>query len=448
MAAASACAPKTVPAPLVVATPKFPDFLTPAVPPALVGSRAAQNQERGWRFLQAGDFENAKRELALALETAPAFYPADAALGYVELARKDATAALPHFDRALERQADYTSALAGRGQALIALDREAEALAAFEALLAADPSLGDIQRRVEVLRFRGVEQNLAAARQAARSGRLDDAVRGYMTAIASSPDSAFLYRELALIERQMGDRDRALEHLGKAVALDSSDASSLAQIGELLEARGDLEGALSAYTSALAIEPSRGVEARRDALVASAERARLPEEYRAIDSAPEITRADLAALIGVKLDPLLQAAQLPDAVLITDVGTSWAVTWIMAVARAGVMDPYDNHAFEPQTLVRRVDLARAVSGLLAKIGATRPAQARVWETARVVFPDLATTHLAYQAASAAVASGAMKAGSDGSFQPSRPVTGSEASEAIDRLQALADLPSGGTGPRR
>jgi len=315
-------------------------------------------------------------------------------------------------------------------------------------VLATDPSLGDIQRRVEVLRFRGVEQNLAAARQAARSGRLDDAVRGYMTAIASSPDSAFLYRELASVERQQGDRDSALEHLRKAVALDSSDASSLAQIGELLEARGDLEGALSAYTSALAIEPSRGVEARRDALVASAELARLPEEYRAIDSAPQITRADLAALIGVKLDPLLRAAQLPDAVLITDVGTNWAVTWIMAVARAGVMDPYDNHAFEPGTLVRRVDLAQAVSGLLTKIGATRPAQARGWETARVVFPDLATTHLAYQAASAAVASGAMKAGSGGSFQPSRPVTGSEASEAIDRLLALADLPPGGTGPRR
>src|SRR5205807_5563588 len=111
-------------------------------------------------------------------------------------------------------------------------------------------------------------------------------------------------------------------------------------------------------------------------------------------------------------------------VVVTDVGPHWAEAWIRAVARAGVVEPYANHTFPPQAAVRRADLAQAVRGLLARIGT--PAEVRTWDNARPPFSDLSTGHLAYPAASAAVASGVMTAGDDGSFQPSRPVTGAEA----------------------
>src|SRR5205807_2466419 len=131
-----------------------------------------------------------------------------------------------------------------------------EAVAAFEAALAVDPSLTDLRRQVEVLRFRGLERDLAAAREAARTGRSEEATRAYEAAVARSPDSAFLYRELAAVERQAGAIDQALSHFRKSVELDPGDASSLAQIGELLELRGDVEGALAAYTGSLALESS------------------------------------------------------------------------------------------------------------------------------------------------------------------------------------------------
>src|SRR5207245_9608581 len=108
--------------------------------------------------------------------------PAEAPLGYVALARKDARAALPHFDRAVEQQHDYVPALIGRGETLLALNRQPDALDAFEAAVAADPSLTDLKRRVEVLRFRELEQDLAGAREAVRSARMDEAVRAYNSA--------------------------------------------------------------------------------------------------------------------------------------------------------------------------------------------------------------------------------------------------------------------------
>jgi tetratricopeptide (TPR) repeat protein len=400
---------------------------------------AAAAASRGWAFLQSGEFRTAEREFASALKAQPAFYPAETSLGYLELARKDAKAALPHFDRALELngQKDDVSPFLGRATALMALNRESDALSALESALAVDPSQTELARRVEVLQFRNVERGIGRAREAARAGRLDEAAQAYATAIAGSPDSAFLYRELAAVEKQQGNTDAALEHFRKAVSLDP-DAKTLAQIGELLDAGGDFDAALKAYEDAAVIEPSADLEKRLDEVRAKIALARLPAEYRAIDQAVQVTRADLAALIGIRLGGMLTGARRGDAALITDVRNNWAATWIMSVARAGVMEPFSNHAFQPRTVIRRTDLAQAVARLLARIATQSPARARAWESARLKFSDLSPSHLAYPAVSIAVASGVMKTAGDNAFQPSRAVTGAEAIEAIARIQALAE----------
>jgi tetratricopeptide (TPR) repeat protein len=434
----SACAPKVVTVPTVT-TPKYPDFTQPTVPAAFANSPVADTLSRGWAYLQTGDLKTARREFSNALAASPAFYPAETSLGYVELAQKDANAALPHFDRALERARNDVPALLGRGQALVALNRESDARAAFEAALAADPSLSDVRRRVEVLTFRSIEQTIAKARQLARQGKVDEALEAYTTAIGNSPDSPFLYREIAALERQKGNTEAALADFRKAVALDSSDARSLAQIGEILETRNDLDGAEKAYNDSLALEPNADLEKRRDAVRERALMEKLPPEYRALDQAPQVTRGDLAALIGIKLAPLLTARR--DGVLITDTRNHWAASWILAVARAGVMEPYANHAFQPRTVVRRADLAQIVARLLTKIGAQHPNQAKVWTSARMTFSDLPASHLAYVPASAAVAAGVLTLAPESAFQPARPVTGAEAIEAVAKLEALAGLPA-------
>jgi tetratricopeptide (TPR) repeat protein len=434
---AAACAPKTTPLP-VVTSPRFPDFVAPAVPVAFANTPWAERLVRGWTFLQAGDASNADREFSIALKAEPSFYPAEIGLGYVRLAGRDPKAALVYFDRVLDRQSD-ASALVGRGVANLGLNREADALAAFEAAVAADSSLTQIAQRVEVLRFRSVEQRLAEARAAAGSGRLDEAVRAYTAALASSPGSPFLYRELAAVERLRGDPTAALGHYRTAVDLDPADVESLTGIGEILEAAGDFDGAVAAFTGALAIESGGELQAKLDGARGRAELSRLPAEYRAIDNSPEITRGELAALIGVRLAALLQSDLRPDTEPITDVRADWAAPWILSVARAGVMEPFANHAFQPAATIRRIDLAQAVERLLARIAPLRPEQARLWDSASVQFTDLATGHLAYPAASAAVASGVLTTASDGTFQPSAIVSGEQAMDAIRRLEDLAGL---------
>ncbi len=253
----------------------------------------------------------------------------------------------------------------------------------------------------------------------------------------SSPDSPFLYRELAAVERQQNKTDAALEHFRSAVVLDPTDARSLVQIGDILAARGDYDVAIQAYSEAAGLEPNPDVDRKIEETRGRVALAKLPAEYRAIQEAPQVTRADLAALIGIRLAQLLQGTQRADAALITDVRNSWAQTWIMAVARAGVIEPFANHQFQPRSLVRRADLAQAMARLLSRVATERPAAGKTWESARLRFSDLAPSHLAYPAASVAVAAGVMKTAADNAFQPSRPVTGQEAVDAISKVEALA-----------
>ena len=435
------CAARVVPPPTVTA-PRFPQFIAPDVPAELASTLQAWSHDRGWRFLQAGDLRNAENEFGLALRS-PEFYPSWAGRGYLQLAREEPRVALESFDRALSIRGDYLSALVGRGEALLLLDRDSDAIAAFERALAANPSLTDVRRRVEVLRFQSLERDLAAARQAAQSGRSDEAVRLYQAAISASPDSPFLYRELGLIEVQRGEGDAALEHFRRAVELDPSDAASLGQMGRLFEQRDDLAEALRLYDEALALEGNAELSRRRDSVRERVELAKLPDEYRAIPASPEITRGDLAALIGVRLGPALGAAR--DGTVVTDIRNHWAGTWILPVVNAGVMRAFDNHTFLPREIVERAEFAETVARLLADLAPQE--RIREWRSAAVRFSDVPTGHLAYQAASLAVASGVLPRGGDDSFQPSRPVSGAEAAEAVERLRMMTSLGVASNAPR-
>jgi tetratricopeptide (TPR) repeat protein len=429
----SACAPKLVPPPLV-STPKFPDFVFPAAA-GEVDTVTAERQRAAWQWLQAGDLRTAERVFTAILTRKPQFTPADTGLGYVQLARRQPNDALERFSAALAHTPSYAPALAGRAQALLALGREAEALASLEAAAAADPSL-DLGPRIEVLRFRGTESRIAAARGAAEQGRLDEARAAYEQAIALSPESAFLLRELAAVEERAGALPAAAEHLRTAIALDASDARAHAQLGDVLMAGGEYEAAARAYGDAQALDPAPEIAAKLDRARDRAEVARLPPAYHAIAGRPEVTRGDVAAVIGVRLADLLASARERPGVLVTDVRTHWAAPWILAVVRAGIMEPLPNHTFQPDGRVRRVDFAQIASRVLALIAVRRPASASDWQAARVEATDVAPSHPTYPAMSQVVAAGVLPL-ADGTFAPARPVSGAELNAAADRLAALA-----------
>jgi tetratricopeptide (TPR) repeat protein len=326
----------------------------------------------------------------------------------------------------------------GRGEALLALGERDRALKSFEDAVAADPELSSLRGRIEVLRFRGLQDDVAAARKAADGGRLDEARAAYKRALIASPQSPFLLRELAIVERREGDLPSAVQHAQQAVALEPTDVRSLMVLGELHEALADLPKAVEAYEAAVALEPNPATTARIDALRERLLLADMPPEFQQIETSPTVSRAQLAALFGVRLDDLIKRLPSRDAVVITDSRGSWAAPWILLVARTGVMEVYANHTFQPDTTVRRSGLAEAASRVLSLIAGEKPSLAASWRNASRRFPDLPPGHLVYPAASLAVEAGVMRVLEDGTFQLARPVTGAEAVAAARKLEELAE----------
>jgi tetratricopeptide (TPR) repeat protein len=342
-----------------------------------------------------------------------------------------------HFDKALASNAGYAPALSGKGDALLAQGKSDAALQAFRAALSADPSLTGLTNRVAALQFRGEQQQVAAARKAADAGQFDQARRGYQAAIAASPQSAFLYRELAIVDGKAGDRASALIHAQQAVQLDPTDVTALTLIAETYEADHDWAHAIEAYSAVNAADPSEATAAKIEDLRSTAAFESMPQEYRAIAETPAVTRGQLAALIGIRLGDVLRRVRPAAVPVVTDTRGNWAATWIVAVTRAGVMEVFPNHTFQPSAAVRRADLAAAASRLLSVIAADNPRLAARWRDPRPKFSDLAPTHLSYPAAARAVSAGIMTPFPDGSFQLARPVSGADAIDAVTKLAALA-----------
>jgi tetratricopeptide (TPR) repeat protein len=436
---AAACGPKPLelPPPTAAAV-KYPDFIYPAAAAGLGTPAAQERHHAGWLWLQAGDFKAAERNFEAAKKLADGFYPAEAGLGYLGLAKQDQSAAVQHFDRAIVANPRYVPALVGRGEALLALGDRDMALKSFEAAVNADPNLAPLRTRIEVLRVRGQQEDVASARKALDAGRLDDARRGYERAIAASPDSPFLYRELATVLVRQGDLDAALQRASKAAELDPSDARAQTQVGDIREAQKDLKGAVAAYEAALALDRSEAIERRLETLRKDLAIASMPQQFQQIESSDGLSREQLAALVGVHLDDLLERAPRRNAVVITDTRGSWATPWILMVTRAGVMEVYPNHTFQPEALVRRGELADAASRVLSIIAAEKPSLGASWRTARRQFADVPAAHLSYPAASVTVEAGVLQPLADGSFQLARPVTGAEAVAAIKKLEQLAE----------
>jgi hypothetical protein len=106
------------------------------------------------------------------------------------------------------------------------------------------------------------------------------------------------------------------------------------------------------------------------------------------------------------------------------------------VAAAGIIEPFENHTFQPNATIRRGDLATAISRMLAVIAAGDPTlRARLAE--RPAIADMTARHNQYPAAAAAVASGVMPLLEGARFQVGRLVSGPEAVEALDRIRALS-----------
>jgi thioredoxin-like negative regulator of GroEL len=262
--------------------------------------------------------------------------------------------------------------------------------------------------------------------QAARdAGDPAGAAREYRAALEAAPEVAGVRLALADVLLEQQEPGAAIEVLSSDTTGDRAVALRLASV---LTDEGDLERAEAVYQSLLARDPAdRAAREGRAEVRDRRERRGLPEEYGRIPAAERVSRADLAALLAVRV-PALGRNGPGEARVAVDIGGSWAKDQIASVLSYGVMDVYPNHTFQPGATVRRVDLARAAARVLERLGWPRAAAPRP--------TDVPRSHLDADAVDRVLGAGLMALTEAGAFEPWRPVNGREAKEVVDALARL------------
>jgi tetratricopeptide (TPR) repeat protein len=436
--AASSCASTSAPPATAARPAPAVGYPVPEIPATVVIATPVRDQHMAAAArLQAGDARAAAKAFGDILKKNPQFYPAQAGLGLAQLASRQYKNANANFTTVLAVNDRYLPAWIGQGEALLGLGRDTEAVSAMERALALDPRLEAVRTRLELVRFRLTQGLIESGRKARTAGKLDEAETQLEQALALSPQSTMILHELSLVEVAARSFDEAELHARKAAEIEPREPEWQAALGAVLEQREKYREASAAYGRAAAMDPRPEWKARSSELREKAELAALPAEFARLTRADSITRADVAAYVGIHLEALIAAAPRRVADVATDVRTHWAAPWILPVTRAGVMTIFPNHTFQPGATVRRSDLAAVVAALVRLAGGSRPEDLAHWQAARPRFADLPASHVSYPAAALAVAAGAMAPDEGGRFQPARQARGAELDTAVKRVAELA-----------
>lgn len=406
-------------------TPETEEFVYPRWAVGEVQPREAREIERGWHEILAGDVPAAEKRLRKVLADAPGLIPAETALAYARLRAGDDEGAARAFAAILERRPDAISAVVGSAVALSRAGEAEGALAAYARAAALDPANASIARRRSELRLQLADTRVGAARAAVAEGNVDRAIAQYELVLQAAPELAEVRVELAGVLAGRGDVEGAIALLE---ADPSRDRQVLLRLAEIVSGRGEHERALTVYRSILEEDP------RDEEALAAARRVRetieaqqMPEEYRRIADAATISRADLAALLMVKVRRLAQAPLGPGKVAI-DISGSWARDYIIRALALDLVTVYPNHTFQPGATVRRGDLARAVARALDVLRYPAGPAPRL--------SDMSSNNALHYAASRAVGAGIMDLTAEGAFEPWRPVSGREATDVVEGLVRL------------
>ncbi len=387
--------------------------------------KETRDLDRAWQALRSGQFVQAEKAYRRLARRKPGLTSARTGLAYVHLQAGRLDDAARAFEGVLAQRPDDIPALAGAAATAARRGDLEGAIQLLQRATQVAPSDAALRRRLSEARVQLTERHVAGARDALERGDAEQAILTYREALEEAPEVAGLRLELAELLVRNGDTAGAVEALESDP---TGDRQVLLRLGDLLTGLQEHARALEVSRRLLERDP-RDEDALRAARAAreQVELLQMPPEYRRIRTAEGITRADLAALIGVKVTALARAPA-GTAQVAVDISGSWAREHILRVLAYDIMSVYPNHTFQPAATVRRGELALAVQRILDLL--------RYPTAAAPVFTDMSRSNLHHYAAARVVAAGLMDTTAEGAFQAWRPVSGREASDVIEGLARL------------
>jgi len=405
-------------------------------PPEILSDGERRRFEEGWSALQLGNLDAAESNLARLGRKYGRSPEVTTALGFLELRFGNWPASERYFSIALAERSGYGPAESGYFLAALATGNEELAYERLLQVREASPDHALVDRYASTLQVNVAEARLGTARKLMDQGRNEDAAGAYARVLEVAPEVGGLYIEAAEAAYAAGLHPQAVIHAERATELEPRNGGAFRILGEARYASDNLALALEAFRAAARLSPrDADVIARFEAIEAEYEEQNLPPEYETIGEADRLTRQQLAALLYLELRGAYDGVPETTQVIATDIGDSWARTFIRHVVGTGILEVFPNHMFQPQAFVRRADLADGLAAAIEILAPTAYDMARESSRFDQNFPDLSSENIHYESAALSISLGFLMARASGDFDPQSLVSGSEAVSAVEVLAA-------------
>ncbi len=356
----------------------------------------------------------------------------DAALtiqAYLDLYQARPFEAERRLDLVLSRQPANRLALYYLAELAYARGEYARAHGLYGRLIQVDRARPETEAKRQKAFLLATENLLQTAAAAEQEGRFAVAENFYRQALAIAPGEPTLHGQIALLFAKQAKWEEALVHLKSQLEFGGPDdqvhrrmAEALMNLGRTEEAR-DVLGRLR--------ESGRSDEELDGKVSELEDLGRWGNEigyFRQIQTATEITREQLSAMIVRYFPQVVEFRQTPQ--IVTDTQNSWASSEIQAVVGVGLIAPLPNHTFRPSDSITRTELATSLARL------TRLLSVPASNVPPIPVSDLAQSNPVYLDVQLVLGYGLMGLDDAGRFNVNARVNGADTVRAIEKLLGL------------
>ena len=265
----------------------------------------------GVALVDSGDYEGAAEELRAASRLEPGNAQVWLVLGSVLLESGQPAEAEAALQTAFHRGASAASTLAELAEAQNQLGKRGAAIATLERLLRLEPESAIGKTMLESLRRPSVSPASSAAR-AFQSGDFATAESAFREALKASPANALVHFNLGLTLLSLDRPVDAVEHLRRAVEIQSDLAHAWLALGTAHHRLGRLDASERAFRKAASWDPQQ-VEARHNLGIVLASQSRHSEAESALREAAALRPGDATILTALGMT-LARQQRLEDAI--------------------------------------------------------------------------------------------------------------------------------------
>jgi tetratricopeptide (TPR) repeat protein len=381
------------------------------------------------RFVTGKDDTRVIKDADKLLKKTPNFVQAIIIKAYVDLYNRRLQEAEKKFEQALSYQPGNRIALSYLGELAFVRQDYARASDLYALLLDADPSRTDVEPKRQKALLQATENIIQNAARAERENRLTEAETHYLHALRIAPGEPSLHGRLGELYLKQKAWEQALAAFQKEREFGGADDETDRAIAEALTNLGRTE---EARTILERLNSSGGEQALEGKVAELEDLGRWGQDlakFHQIQSAPEIRREQLAALIVRYFPQLMEFRQT--SMVVTDIQESWARPEIQVVTGVGVVDPFPNHTFRPAAPVSRGEFAMALARLARLLSISMPNAPPVPTT------DVDSNNALYREVQVVVTHGLMTLDETGSFNISSQVSGENGVRSLERLLNLS-----------